>query len=239
MIDPKAAKAVGQIVVGGSLEFAAPDGKGRLFVNAEDKNEIVAVDLVAMKVVAHYPMSGCMRPTGLAYVEGHRLISSCQSVAKIIDATNGHEIATLPIGIGPDAVIYDSCPLGRLRPFRTRRHARCAIALAGSGNNTVVDTVPTKAGARTGTVDAKTGKVYLPSADYAPTAAQASARRRRRGPSPSWSWENERAGAEAIDLDALNPITSFPAKEARTARRPQPQGCRIGAAFRACFRFAG
>jgi len=167
LIDPKARKAVGQLVVGGSLEFAVPDGKERLFVNAEDKNEIVAVDLKAMKVVAHYPMTGCLRPTGLAYVEGGRLISSCQSVAKIMDAATGHDIATLPIGIGPDAVIYDPSRSVAYVPSG-RAGTMAVIALAGPRNNTVVDTVTTKPGARTGTVDPKTGRVYLPSADYAP-----------------------------------------------------------------------
>jgi DNA-binding beta-propeller fold protein YncE len=167
LIDPKAAKAVGEIDVGGDLEFAVPDGKGRLFVNAADKNEIVVVDLDAKKVVARYPMSGCLRPTGLAYVEGHRLISACQSVAKILDADSGRDIATLPIGVGPDAVIYN--PARHVAYIPSGRAGTLAvIALAGLRNDTVVDTVPTKVGARTGAVDTKTGRIYLPSADYAP-----------------------------------------------------------------------
>ena len=169
-IDPKAAKAVGGIEVGGSLEFAVPDGKGRFFVNAADKNEIVVVDLDAKKVVARYPMAGCLRPTGLAYVEGHRLISACQSVAKILDADTGHDIATLPIGVGPDAVIYDAAQHVAYIPSG-RAGTLAVIALAGPGNNTVVDTVTTKVGARTGTLDPKTGKLYLPSADYMPAVA--------------------------------------------------------------------
>ena len=170
LVDPKAARAVGEIDVGGDLEFAVPDGKGRLFVNAADKNDIVVVDLDARKVVARYPMTGCLRPTGLAFVEGHRLIASCQSVAKIIDADNGHDIATLPIGVGPDAVIYDRARQVAYIPSG-RAGTLAVIALAGAGNNTVVDTIPTKLGARTGAVDPKTGRVYLPSADYGPPVA--------------------------------------------------------------------
>jgi DNA-binding beta-propeller fold protein YncE len=167
LIDPKAAKAVGEIDVGGDLEFAVPDGEGRLFVNAADKNEIVVVDLDARKVVARYPMAGCLRPTGLAFVEGHRLISSCQSVAKILDADTGHDIATLPIGVGPDAVIYDRARQVAYIPSG-RAGTLAVIALSGAGNNTVIDTIPTTVGARTGAVDTKTGKVYLPSAEYGP-----------------------------------------------------------------------
>jgi DNA-binding beta-propeller fold protein YncE len=170
LIDAKAAKAVGEIDVGGDLEFAVPDGKGRLFVNAADKNEIVVVDLDAKTVVARYPMVGCLRPTGLAYVEGHRLVSACQSVAKILDADTGRDIATLPIGVGPDAVIYDASHQVAYIPSG-RAGTLAVIALAGPGNNSIVDTVATKVGARTGTLDPKTGKLYLPSADYLPATA--------------------------------------------------------------------
>ena len=172
LIDPKTAKAVATIAEGGKLEYAVPDGKGRLFINDEEKNEIVVVDLDARKVLAHWPMAGCLRPTGLAYVQGHRLISSCQSVAKILDADNGREIASLPIGVGPDAVIYDAARSMAYVPSG-RAGTLAVIALSGPRNNTVVDTVPTAVGARTGTVDPKTGKIYLPSAAYlAATAGQ-------------------------------------------------------------------
>jgi DNA-binding beta-propeller fold protein YncE len=170
LVDPKTAKTVAQIMEGGQLEYAVPDGRGRLFINDEQKNEIVVVDLDARKVVAHWPMAGCMRPTGLAYVSGHRLISSCQSVATITDALTGKQIASLPIGVGPDAVIYDAARSMAYIPSG-RAGTLSVIALSGPRNNTVVDTVATKVGARTGTVDIKTGKLYLPSADYEPFVA--------------------------------------------------------------------
>ena len=109
LIDPKQMKATASIKVGGSLEFPAPDGKGRVYINAEDTNEIVVVDLRAGKVVTRYPMPGCHGPTGLALVKGGRLVSSCANgVAKILNAADGREIASLAIGVGPDAVLYDS-----------------------------------------------------------------------------------------------------------------------------------
>ena len=167
LIDPKTARSIGEVDVGGSLEYAVPDGKGRLFVNAEDGHDVVVVDLVAEKVVGRYPMAGCLRPTGLAYVEGHRLVSSCQSVAKILDAEDGRDIATLPIGVGPDAVIYDPARHAAYVPSG-RAGTLAVIALAGPLNNTVTDTIPTRVGARTGAVDPTTGRVYLPSAEYDP-----------------------------------------------------------------------
>jgi len=95
LVDPKALKAVGSIKVGGALEYLAPDGKGRVFVNVEDANQIVLVDLKSHKVMAHWPLAGCRRPTGLALVPGGRLVSACANgVAKILNTADGHDIAT-------------------------------------------------------------------------------------------------------------------------------------------------
>jgi DNA-binding beta-propeller fold protein YncE len=99
-------------------------------------------------------------------VEGARVISSCGSrVAKILDATSGREIASLPIGGFPDAVIYDAAR--RVAYIPTALDGRLVvIPLAGPANNTVATSIPTHVGARTGAVDPKTGRVFLPAADY-------------------------------------------------------------------------
>jgi hypothetical protein len=173
LIDPKALKATGSIKVGGALEFLAPDGKGGLFINVEDANQIVSVDLKARKVLAHWPMPGCRRPTGLALVAGGRLVSACANgVAKILSAADGHEVASLAIGEGADAVIYDERRALALIPCG-RSGTLAVIALGGAHANTVIDTVPTQIGARTGALDPKTGRLWLPTAQYAaPTPGQ-------------------------------------------------------------------
>jgi DNA-binding beta-propeller fold protein YncE len=169
LVDPKSMKAVGDLKVGGALEYGVPDGKGRFFINGEEANDIEVVDLKTLKVVAHYAMPGCQRPTGLAYVEGDRLVSACNGRAEILSAVDGRVIASLPIGAGPDAVMYD--PKRHIALIPSGRTGTLAvIALDGSKDNTVVDTVTTQLGARTGAVDPKTGKVWLPTANYAPPA---------------------------------------------------------------------
>jgi DNA-binding beta-propeller fold protein YncE len=166
LVDPKAARATGSIKVGGSLEFPAPDGKGKVFVNAEDTNQIAVVDLKAGKVLAHWPLTGCRRPTGLALVAGGRLVSACgNGVAKILSAADGHDIATLTIGEGPDAVLYDA-PRQRVLIPSGRSGTLAVVALEGPQANTVIDTVSTQIGARSGAVDPKTGRVWLPTAQY-------------------------------------------------------------------------
>jgi hypothetical protein len=166
LIDVKARKAVGTITVGDSLEFGAPDGKGLFYVNVEDKNQVAVVDLAAQKVLRRYDLTDCKRPTGLAYVSGGRVISACgDGGVNILAAASGKLIAKFKVGGFPDAVIYDAKRNLAFVPSALSG-ALTVIALSGAANNTIVDTVPTQIGARTGTVDPKTGRIYLPTAEY-------------------------------------------------------------------------
>jgi DNA-binding beta-propeller fold protein YncE len=108
VIDPVAKKVVATIPIGGDLEFAVPDGAGKVYVNVEDKNQIAVIDVASKKVTARYALKGCDGPTGLAYAASAKLlISSCDGVAKIVRADTGAEVASLPTAKGADAVIYD------------------------------------------------------------------------------------------------------------------------------------
>jgi len=167
LIDPATKAMVGTVPVGGGLEFAASDGAGEVFVNVEDQNRIAVVDIKARKTIGSYPLKGCDGPTGLAYdSEAGVLISACANkVAKVIRASDGADLATLAIGNGPDAVIYDPArhlafiPCGRDGVLEV-------ISAADPAAIAVVATVKTQAGARTGALDPKTGDLYLPAADF-------------------------------------------------------------------------
>jgi DNA-binding beta-propeller fold protein YncE len=166
LIDPKAMKAVGTITVGDSLEFGQPDGHGLFYVNVEDKNQIAVIDLAAQKVLRRYDLTDCKRPTGLAYVAGDRVISACgDGGINILGAADGKLIAKFKVGGFPDAVIYDAERKLAFVPSALGG-TLSAIALSGPNDNTIIDTIPTQLGARTGTVDPKTGDVYLPTAEY-------------------------------------------------------------------------
>src|SRR5262249_34528551 len=143
-----------------------PDGKGRFFVNLEDKNTVAVVDLAARKVVASYALPGCERPTGLAYVAGDRVISDCgNGGVAILEAATRKALGTFKAGGFPDAVIYDAQRQLAYVPSALGG-TLSVIALSGAANNTIVETAPTQLGARTGTVDPKTGRIYLPTAEY-------------------------------------------------------------------------
>jgi len=167
LIDPASKAAVGQIPVGGALEFGVADGAGRVFVNIEDQNRLAVIDVKARAVVARYDLKGCEGPTGMAYDQPARLlISACANkVAKVIRASDGADVATLAIGAGPDAVILDA---KRGLAFIPCGHDGVleVIDLRGAGGVRIVQQLKTQLGAKSGAVDPATGTVYLPTATY-------------------------------------------------------------------------
>jgi len=111
LIDIEQAKVIGTVSIGGKPEFAAADGKGGLYINVNrgKTNEIVAVDVSARKVVKHMPLKGCEDPTGLAYDrDDDLLISVCDNgVVKFLHREDGREAASLTVGKGADALMFD------------------------------------------------------------------------------------------------------------------------------------
>ena len=65
-IDLKTNESGKPIALGGAPEFLVADGAGSLYINLNDKNEIAKIDTRTDTVVAHWPLTSCDRPTGLA-----------------------------------------------------------------------------------------------------------------------------------------------------------------------------
>lgn len=169
LVDPKTASSPGRIAVGGKLEAAALDGHGRAFVNVADKDEIAAIDIGARKVTAHYPLTGCERPTGLALNPATGLlIAACgNKKALAVQSKDGAVTASLTIGERPDGAIYDA---GRNLFFIPCGEGNIAVVGETNGVPSIVGTIPTANGARTAALDSKTGKIYLPTADFSAPA---------------------------------------------------------------------
>ena len=165
LIDPRTHTVAGTIDIGGDLEAAVTDGTGKAFVNVENKNEIVAVDLAAKKVLAHYPLAGCDGPTGLAYDAADKLlIAACDGSTEVVDARTGKVVQTLATGKGADGVVFDAKQ--RLAFVPSGREGTLAVIAFAKGKGTIVDTVPTQVSARTIALDPRSGRVYLPAAAY-------------------------------------------------------------------------
>jgi DNA-binding beta-propeller fold protein YncE len=169
VIDPKTDAVVATIPIAGiKLETIVSNNKGKLYVNVEDKNQIAEVDIINYRLLNLWSLAPSEAPTGLAIdVKTNRLFATCDKKLVVMDATNGNIVDTLPIGGGTDGVAFD--PSSKL-----------IFTANGEGNITVIqelskdafkiiETIPTKRGARTISLDTKTHKLYLPTADYDPS----------------------------------------------------------------------
>ena len=171
VIDLAAHKAVTSIKAGTPLEFAAPDGKGRLYVNEEEKNAVAVIDTRTNTILKTYPLPGCMRPTGLAWAAPGLTISSCgNGLAVVLNARTGKLVASLKIGQGPDAVIPDPAHHRVFIPSG-RDGTLALLTISPKGVVKVAATAATQMGARTGALDSTTGKIYLPTARFTPPTA--------------------------------------------------------------------
>jgi YVTN family beta-propeller protein len=173
VIDTSQRKVIATIALPGKPEFPAADGKGTVFVNIEDKNEIVRLDAAGKKITATWPLANCDSPSGLAMdTAGRRLFSVCDGKKMAItDANTGKQLAAPTIGDSPDAAGYDA---QRKLAFSSNGDGTLTVVDASGTSYPVVQNLPTQRGARTMAFDSATGRVYLVTAQFgAPAAATA------------------------------------------------------------------
>ena len=173
LIDPNAKSSVGTIPIGGELEFAAVDGDGYLYVNIADKAEIAVIDIAARRVTMRLPLKGCVEPSGLAYdSDDQLLIASCfNGVAIFLDSKDHRQIALIHTGKIPDAVIFDASRRLVFIPSFTNGNVT-VITARDRKNIHAVQTLATQVGTRTGALDTKTGRIYLPTSRLIPPAKE-------------------------------------------------------------------
>jgi DNA-binding beta-propeller fold protein YncE len=171
-IDAKTGSVVGTIALGGKPEFPVADGRGNVFVNIEDKNEIVHLDPKTLAIKARWSIAPAESPSGLAIdTASHRLFSVCDGkIMVVLDYDNGKVVARVPIGDGPDAAGFD--PGTRLAFSSNGEDGTLTVVKEESKNRfSVASTIPTEKGARTMAIDLKTHKIYLPDAEFGPAPA--------------------------------------------------------------------
>jgi len=173
LIDVNTNQVVATIAVGGTkLETVVSDEAGKLFVNLEDKNQIAQVDIAKASVTNIWDLAPSESPTGLAIdIKTKRLFSTCDNTLMVMDATNGKIMATVPIGEGCDGAAFD--PASKLI-FTSNGSGTVSVVKEVSANLfKLVETITSKRGARTISLDSKTHMVYLPTADYESLPADA------------------------------------------------------------------
>ncbi len=165
VIDTKTDTVVATLDGGGKLEIGAADGSGKVYINGEEKQEILRIDSKTNTVDARWPIPSCNSPHGLAIdAKSRRLFASCENnLMVVIDADSGKQMAALPIGSRTDGAAFDP---GTQRAFSSNGDGTLTVIGEKSPDSFVLlGNVPTMRGARTMTLDPATGRLYLVAAD--------------------------------------------------------------------------
>ncbi len=180
VIEASDGSVAGTIKLGGKPEFPVSDGQGSVFANIEDKNEIVKINAKTLAVEAHWPVSPCDSPSGLAIDRtDRRLFAVCDNkLMAVVDADSGKVVATPAIGDGPDAAAFD--PQTKLAFSSNGQSGTVTVVRPSGKDNYAVETVETAKGARTMALDEKTHKLYLSTASFGPAPAASAANPRPR-----------------------------------------------------------
>jgi len=167
VIDPVKETVVKVIDMGGAVEQPVADGKGTLYDNNEEKNDVAVVDTHTLTVKARWPVAPAGTPVAMEMDREHRrLFSSGRKPQFLVmmDADNGKIVQSLPISSGVDANVFDP-EAGLL--FVSTRVGKLHIFHEDSPDKlTEVETVNTEFGAKTMGLDPKTHNLFLATADF-------------------------------------------------------------------------
>ncbi len=171
IIDSKDGVVVGTLDLGGAAEQAATDGKGRLYVDVEDKDQIAVVDTKNLIVTARYDLAGQGGgPGGLALdAKNGILFATCHKPATmvILSAESGKILSVIPIGQGTDGALFNPATMEAF----SSNGAEGTLSVIKESSPTefaLEQSLPTLNGARTSTLDSKTGNIFLITAEFGP-----------------------------------------------------------------------
>jgi hypothetical protein len=193
VFDAKDGTVLGKIDLGGVPEQGVADGKGTLYVVMQDAEGGVAkVDVNTMKVTARFPFNdkggSC---NGLALdVKNHILFAACatsgglqpavagangqmgqqrqlpQPQMVVLSADDGHIITTLPLAGNSDGAAFNP---NTMEAFSSQGNGTLTIVKENSPTSFVVEeNLTTMNGARTLTLDTKTGHIFVMSVERGP-----------------------------------------------------------------------
>ncbi len=184
-LDAATGEVVGTVKAEGDGEQAILGADGLIYVNSENTAEVVVFDPKSLEVKKRFPIGVAQTPTGLAYdAKTNRLFIGCRKEPKMVvmDAATGKVITSFPIGAGVDfagfdpkaRLIFFSCGDGNLSIF----HQKSADVYEDAG------ALKTQPSAKTMAFDPKTGKIFLPAAEYQETPASDPSKRPQRSVKP-------------------------------------------------------
>src|SRR5882757_8771391 len=172
VIDPVKQTVITNIDLGGAVQFPAVDGKGMVYDNNSDNNEVVAIDARTNKVTARWPTKPAGHPVSLTMDKKNRRLFSGGRGAQFIammDADTGKVLQSYPISAGVDANDFD--PATGLLFVSTKEGILHIYHEDSPDKLSEVEAVKTEYGAKTLQVDPKTHNVFLSTSDFNPPAA--------------------------------------------------------------------
>jgi YVTN family beta-propeller protein len=171
IIDPVKLTIVKTVKLGGMPEMAVCDGKGNIYLNLEDKSELIKLDAITHNVQARWSLAPGEEPTGIAIdIENQRLFVGCSNkLLVVVDLVSGKVITTLPIGEGVDGVAFD--PFTKLIFTSNGEGTVTVIQQKSADSYMVLENLPTQKGAKTIALDDVTHQVYIPVANYRASVA--------------------------------------------------------------------
>lgn len=163
VIDPKDGSVVGTIDIGGAMEQAQSDGEGHVYADIENQKKIAVIDVNTLKVTAKYDLGeGSGEPGGLGLdSKNHILFAMCAdpSVCVVVNANSGKVLTTLPIGDGTDGGGFNP---NTMEAWSSQRDGTLTIVKESSPTSFAVEqTVQTKAGCKTSSLDSKDNQIVL------------------------------------------------------------------------------
>ena len=156
----------------GKVEFPAVDGKGMVYDNNPEKNDIVAIDARTNTIKSRFPTAPEGNPTSMAIDQkNRRLFSGGRDPQFVImmDADSGKVLSSYPISAVVDANAFD--PGTGLLFVATRAGIMHIYHEDSPDKLSEVEAVKTEFGAKTLQVDPKTHNVFLSTSDFNPPAA--------------------------------------------------------------------
>jgi len=177
VIDPAKGTVLATIPLGGAPEQAVADGKGMIYDNLEDKNEVIALDARTLKITARWPVAPSGQPVSMAMDRQHRRLfigGRNPKTLVMMNADTGKIIGEpLPIGGRVDTNIFD--PETSLVAASTGDGTLHIFHEDSPDKLSVVETVQTEYGAKTMALDPKTHNLLVDTADFDTSTKQARA----------------------------------------------------------------
>jgi DNA-binding beta-propeller fold protein YncE len=152
----------GTIELGGGPESAVADGKGKIWVNLEDKSELAQIDTKALKVLNRWPVAPCSAPSSMGFdAANRRLFIGCRNhVMAVADADSGKIVASYPIGDHVDASAFDAATK---LVFNSMGEGKIAVFRQDSADHyTFLENIPTAPASKTMALDPPTHRLFVP-----------------------------------------------------------------------------